>query len=81
MLTKDIIEHLCRKHGAKHRDITPWVREWITRTGNTYVISNKPELFAIFHRYPNGKKWNFYDKRPTFEAAARFIDTMEARLA
>ena len=79
MLVREIIDHLCDRYGATHRDITPWVREWRTRTGNTYVISNKPELFAIFHRFPDGRKWNFYDPRPTLATAVHFIDMMEAR--
>lgn len=86
MLTKDIIEHLCRKHGAKHSDITPYVRQWITRSGNTYIISPRDQLFAIFHRNPDGSKWNFYRdaKRPRMEIlseATRFIDMMEGHHA
>lgn len=79
MLVQEIIDHLCRKYGAKHSDITPWMREWRTRSGNTYIISPRDQLFAIFHRNPDGSKWNFYDPKPTLTAAINFIDMMEAR--
>ncbi len=81
---EDVIVHLVRKYDAKPFDLTPYTRVWRTRSGHTYCIKSG-DVFTIYHRSPNGAKWNFYRDihyKPTQIAqdCKIFINKMEKTL-